>query len=96
MISQRELCDDNAEIMRRVAAGESFVVARNGTPVADLIPHVAALRQRRPLGQVQALFRTLPPVDAARWLAQRQADDEIFGTDDPLQDAWDGRSTRDT
>ena len=35
-ITQRELRNDNAEIIRRVEAGESFVVARNGVPVAEL------------------------------------------------------------
>ena len=42
-ISQRELRNDNAEIMRRVEAGETFVVTRNGKPVADLVR-----RPRRP------------------------------------------------
>lgn len=37
-ISQRELRNDNAEVMRLVESGESFVVTRNGTPVAQLVP----------------------------------------------------------
>jgi prevent-host-death family protein len=37
-ISQRELRNDNAAIMRGVEAGESYVVTRNGVPVARLIP----------------------------------------------------------
>jgi antitoxin (DNA-binding transcriptional repressor) of toxin-antitoxin stability system len=61
-------------------------VTRNGTPVADIVPHTAA--PRRPLGQVQTAFRSLPPVDVAQWLAERAADDETFGSDDPLQDPW--------
>lgn len=90
-IGQRELRNDNAEIMRRVEAGEAFVVTRNGRPVADLVPHTAeADGPRRTLGEVQAGFRTLPPVDAARWDADRLADDRVFGTDDPLEDAWRG------
>lgn len=36
IIGQRELRNDNADIMRRVEAGESFTVTRNGRPVADL------------------------------------------------------------
>jgi prevent-host-death family protein len=37
-IAQRELRNDNAEIIRRVEAGETFVVTRNGIPVAELRP----------------------------------------------------------
>jgi prevent-host-death family protein len=95
VIGQRELRNDNAEIMRRVAAGETFTVTRNGTPVADIVPHVATPpRQHRPLGQVQAAFRGLPPVDVAGWLAERAADDEVFGSDDPLEDPWDSPSSK--
>lgn len=39
-IPQRELRNDNAAILNRVEAGESFVVTRNGVPVADVVPHV--------------------------------------------------------
>jgi prevent-host-death family protein len=38
-ISQRELRNNSGEIMRRVEQGERFTVTRNGTPVADLVPH---------------------------------------------------------
>ena len=37
-ISQRELRNDNAEVVRAVEAGESFVVTRRGVPVARLVP----------------------------------------------------------
>jgi prevent-host-death family protein len=88
-IGQRELRNDNADIMRRVEAGERFVVTRNGRAVADLIPHVAdSTLPRRTLAELQAEFRALPPVDVGRWRAEREADDEIFGVDDPLEDAW--------
>lgn len=33
--------------MRRVEQGESFTVTRNGTPVADLVPHNAGSADRR-------------------------------------------------
>ena len=33
-IPQRQLRNDSGEIMRRVEAGESFVITRNGKPVA--------------------------------------------------------------
>lgn len=37
-ISQRELRNDNAEVMRAVEDGEAFTVTRRGVPVARLIP----------------------------------------------------------
>jgi prevent-host-death family protein len=37
-ISQRELRNDNADVIREVEAGESFTVTRRGVPVARLLP----------------------------------------------------------
>jgi prevent-host-death family protein len=37
-IAQRELRNDNAKVIEAVAAGETFVVTRNGEPVAELRP----------------------------------------------------------
>lgn len=90
VIGQRELRNDNAEIIRRVEAGESFIVTRRGVPVADLIPHQrdAPSVARPTLGAIQEEFRKLPPIDAEAWAAERRADDEIFGPDDPLVDPW--------
>ncbi|MDA8183354.1 MAG: type II toxin-antitoxin system prevent-host-death family antitoxin [Actinomycetota bacterium] len=39
-IPQRELRNNNADILNRVEAGERFVVTRNGVAVADVTPHV--------------------------------------------------------
>jgi prevent-host-death family protein len=41
LIAQRELRNNNADILNRVEAGESFVVTRNGVAVADVVPHSA-------------------------------------------------------
>jgi prevent-host-death family protein len=38
VIAQRELRNQNAAIMAAVAAGQGFVITRNGTPVAELRP----------------------------------------------------------
>jgi prevent-host-death family protein len=38
VIPQRELRNQNAAIIAAVAEGETFVVTRNGTPVAELRP----------------------------------------------------------
>ena len=37
-IPQRELRNDNAKIIEAVTAGETFIVTRNGEPVAELRP----------------------------------------------------------
>ncbi len=49
-ISQPELCNDNAEIIRGVEQGESYTVTRRGAPVARLVLIGAAtdLRCDRP------------------------------------------------
>ncbi|BDD82121.1 hypothetical protein TPB0596_18840 [Tsukamurella pulmonis] len=44
VIAQRELRNDNAAVMKSVEAGETFVVTRNGTPVAELRPVPAGRR----------------------------------------------------
>lgn len=38
IISQRELRNDNAEVMRGVERGETYTVTRHGVPVARLVP----------------------------------------------------------
>ena len=37
-IPQRELRNENAKVMDAVAGGETFIVTRNGEPVAELRP----------------------------------------------------------
>jgi prevent-host-death family protein len=65
MITQRELRNDSGEIMRAVDAGTSFVVTRNGAPVAELTP----LHRRRfvSVDVVLAAFKEAPPIDARRF-----------------------------
>ncbi len=61
-ISQRELRNDSARIMRALDEGNSFVITRNGTPVGELRP----LRRHRfvAAGTVIDVFRDAPRVDA--------------------------------
>ncbi|TWF82469.1 prevent-host-death family protein [Pseudonocardia hierapolitana] len=81
-IAQRQLRNDSGEIMRRVEAGESFVITRNGKPVADLVPHADNARRRRYTGrELQEMARRLPPIDVEQWRRDREADDLIFGDD---------------
>jgi prevent-host-death family protein len=37
-ISHREMRNNSADVLRRVAAGESFTITNNGQPVAELTP----------------------------------------------------------
>ena len=80
-ISQRELRNDNAEIMRRVEAGESFTVTRNGKPIADLVPHGVPPRRRKTGREMQDEFRQLPPIDVEQWYRDREEADRFFGDD---------------
>lgn len=88
-IGQRELRNDNAEIMRRVERGERFTVTKNGKPVADLVPHQATGPfTDLSLGELKQVFGRLPRIERERWEADRRADDDVFGQDDPIDDPW--------
>jgi prevent-host-death family protein len=71
-ISQRELRNENAEIMRAVDRGESFVVTRNGVPVADIVPHRRTTFVSTE--SVLAAFAGDPGIDFARFRADVDAD----------------------
>ena len=64
-VSQRELRNESGEIMRRLDEGETFVVTRNGMPVAELTP----LRRHRfvPAETAVAIFRQAPRVEFVRF-----------------------------
>lgn len=66
-ITQRQLRNDSGHIMRQVDQGETFVVTRNGVPVAELSP----LRRHRFVSTdaVVAMFRSAPAVDFKRFRA---------------------------
>lgn len=91
-IRQSQLRNDNAVIMRRVAAGESFVVTVNGRPVADVVPHVASQVRHRfvpTAAALSALTATpLSPAGARQWWEDIRVDDDV--PDDP----WRARGAR--
>ncbi len=62
-IAQRELRNDNARVIEAVAAGESFVVTRNGVPVAELRPIQIIRRSFVPKAEIVALATAGPRVD---------------------------------
>ena len=64
-ISHRELRNNSGEILRAVAAGESFTITNNGQPVAELVPAAvdpfAGLTVQR--ADRSKSFRDLDPVE---------------------------------
>ncbi|MGH3686724.1 MAG: type II toxin-antitoxin system Phd/YefM family antitoxin [Pseudonocardiaceae bacterium] len=95
-IKQSELRNNNAEIMRRVAAGESFTVTVHGQPIADLVPHQRTGHRRRrlvPAVDFDAALAALAPVDVQQWKRDLQEADHVFGGDLPT-DPWDEAGKR--
>lgn len=70
-ITQRELRNQSAAVLRDVAAGQVIVVTRNGTPVAELRP--VAPRQFVPRTVIAAAAARAPRVDAGRFRADLDA-----------------------
>lgn len=84
-IPQRELRNNNADILNRVEAGESFVVTRNGVAVADVIPHARhdgppMFPKTRDLAtRRQGVSK--PALDRTAWLQDSRAESVV--DDDP-------------
>lgn len=68
-IAQRELRNDNAKVIDAVAAGETFVVTRNGVPVAELRPIVPPRRKFVARAELLALGAAGPHVDLVDFMA---------------------------
>ena len=84
-IRQSDLRNDNAAVMRRVAAGESFVVTVNGRPVADVVPHRRHTGRRRfvPVGELAQAFAADPVPDPAAWRADLRSAEGDLAPDEP-------------
>lgn len=87
LIPQRELRNNNADILNRVEAGESFVVTRNGTAVADVVPHAERsgppmFPKTKDLTARRRAARDLAP-DREEWLRDIRDSDALVD-DDPL------------
>ncbi len=88
-IRQSDLRNNNAEIMRRVAAGESFTITVHGQAVADLVPHQREQPKRRfvPAAEIDALLAMDKP-DPDLWRQDMErAEAEIFADED-WDDPW--------
>ncbi|HLI43493.1 MAG TPA: type II toxin-antitoxin system prevent-host-death family antitoxin [Acidimicrobiales bacterium] len=68
-IAQRELRNDNAKVIDAVAAGQTFIVTRNGVPVAELRPIVPARRKFVAKADLVALGADGPHVDLGAFRA---------------------------
>ena len=68
-IAQRELRNDNARVIDEVAAGQTFLVTRNGVPVAERRPVQRPRRTFVPKAELLAMVTAGPHLDAARFRA---------------------------
>jgi prevent-host-death family protein len=88
-IRQSDLRNNNAEIMRRVAAGESFTVTVHGQAVADLVPHQREQPKRRflPAAEVDALLAMDAP-DPNLWREDMQRLEAATFAEEEWRDPW--------
>jgi len=68
-IAQRELRNDNARVIAAVASGETFLVTRNGVPVAELRPIGSGRRRLIPKAELVGLATTGPHIDLQQFNA---------------------------
>jgi prevent-host-death family protein len=69
VIPQRELRNNNAAVMAAVEAGKTFVITRNGSPVAELRPIRPEQRTFVAKAVLAPGVAGGPPVDAATFRA---------------------------
>jgi prevent-host-death family protein len=70
-INERELRNQSAAVLREVEAGETIIVTRNGTPIAELRP--IGLRRFVPRTTLSEGASRAPRIDAARFRADLDA-----------------------
>ena len=70
-ITQRELRNDSAAVLREVQAGQALIVTRNGVPVAELRP----IQRRRfvPRAPIAETAARAPRMDIGRFRADLDA-----------------------
>lgn len=60
--------------MRAIEDGESLVLTRNGTPIADLVPHARPGRRRGITGrELTAAAQRMPKMDVAQFWADLES-----------------------
>jgi prevent-host-death family protein len=71
IITQRELRNDSAAVLREVQAGHTLIISRNGVPVAELRP--VPPRRFVPRAVIADAARRTSRVDARRFRADLDA-----------------------
>ncbi|HEY5856924.1 MAG TPA: type II toxin-antitoxin system prevent-host-death family antitoxin [Aldersonia sp.] len=85
-VTHREMRNQSAEVLRRVEAGESFIVTNNGRPVAVLSPvGRSVLDELADLGQVRRATRKL---DSLKSIQRRPATVDSARILDDTRGAW--------
>ncbi|HZQ31793.1 MAG TPA: type II toxin-antitoxin system prevent-host-death family antitoxin [Mycobacterium sp.] len=69
-IAQRQLRNENAQVIDAVVAGETFVVTRNGEPVAELRPIQRSRRTFIPREELASLARSGERIDHRQFRAE--------------------------
>jgi len=70
IVNIREAKTHLSRLIKRAAAGEEVVIARAGTPVAQLVPLAAPAPRKPGLAKgrlTDAFFEPLPPDEQAAW-----------------------------
>jgi prevent-host-death family protein len=70
-ITQRELRNDSGAVLREVQSGQTMIITRNGTPVAELRP--VSPRRFVPRAAIADAARRAPRVDRHRLRADLDA-----------------------
>lgn len=87
-ITQRELAARSKAVLDDVEAGETYLITRNGTEIAEVRP-LGSRRRFVPVEELQRKWQHAPQIDAA----QMQADaDAFFGSEERVDDdgnPWD-------
>lgn len=80
--------NDSAVIFRALENGEGFILTRNGTPIAEVVP----IRRRRfvPIDEVLRAFAHVPKIDYAQMRAEMDA-----AIDPYPRDPWERRTDDD-
>jgi prevent-host-death family protein len=80
-ITQRELRNDSAAVLREVQAGRTLIVTRNGTPIAELRP--VPPRRFVPREVIAETARRAPRVDAEQFRRDLDRFAEPFAEPEP-------------
>lgn len=82
-ITVRELVEETTALLDAVEAGETFIVARDGRPVAQLVPIGHGRRRGATTDGIRSRFKGLGRIDDAE---MRREIEDFFGDDDRIRE----------